>query len=208
MGQRVGSPRLFENPVLERLTHIHPMTPAITWIPIVLMLLGVAVLHDEIPLRNIVSIAVISILSWTLTEYCLHRWVFHFRASSPLGKRMMYLMHGVHHEAPDDPTRLLMPPLLSFTLALLFGGGFLLLLGREYGSLCFAFLVVGYLLYDYTYYATHHVKPRTRWGRWIKKSHMMHQYVSEEIRYGVSTPLWDFVFSTHEVRKNGNSSGA
>lgn len=199
----MNSPRLFANPILERLTHIHPLTPALTWIPVILALLARAIWMDGIPLGQIFTVGALSVVTWTLVEYLLHRFVFHFSARGRRGKRLTYLMHGVHHQAPDDPSRLLMPPLLSFTLALLFGALFVGLMGRAYGSVFFAFFALGYLIYDYTHYATHYVRPRTAWGRWVKKSHMMHHYVSDTIRYGVSSPLWDFVFATHEEQRRG-----
>ena len=47
---------------------------------------------------------------WTLTEYWLHRVVFHFEPERGIGARLHWMIHGVHHDHPNDPLRLVMPP--------------------------------------------------------------------------------------------------
>ena len=61
---------------------------------------------------------------WTLTEYWLHRIVFHFEPDHGVGQRVHWIIHGVHHDHPNDPMRLVMPPAASIPLALLFVGLF------------------------------------------------------------------------------------
>ena len=50
---------------------------------------------------------------WTLTEYWLHRFVFHFEPEKGIGARLHWIIHGVHHDHPNDPLRLVMPPSVS-----------------------------------------------------------------------------------------------
>ena len=54
---------------------------------------------------------------WTLTEYWLHRIVFHFEPEDGIGARLHWIIHGVHHDHPNDPMRLVMPPSVSVPLA-------------------------------------------------------------------------------------------
>ena len=68
-------------------------------------------------------------LFWTLTEYWLHRIVFHFEPEKGIGARLHWIIHGVHHDHPNDPLRLVMPPALSVPLAALFVYGFYLVIG-------------------------------------------------------------------------------
>jgi sterol desaturase/sphingolipid hydroxylase (fatty acid hydroxylase superfamily) len=56
--------------------------------------------------------------------------------------------------------------------------------------------IAGYLFYDLTHYATHHFPMRAGMWKWLKRYHMMHHYKSPNQRYGVSSPLWDYVFGT------------
>ena len=50
------------------------------------------------------------LLIWTLTEYWLHRLVFHWEPDHPIGSRLHFIIHGVHHDHPNDRLRLVMPP--------------------------------------------------------------------------------------------------
>ena len=50
---------------------------------------------------------------WTLTEYWIHRSVFHLEPKSRLGGRLHWIFHGVHHDHPNDPRRLVMPPIVT-----------------------------------------------------------------------------------------------
>ena len=55
--------------------------------------------------------------AWTFAEYVLHRWVFHWTNDAAWGKRVHFLLHGVHHEFPNDSDRLVMPLPTSVPLA-------------------------------------------------------------------------------------------
>jgi sterol desaturase/sphingolipid hydroxylase (fatty acid hydroxylase superfamily) len=196
MGTREHSVRLFESNLLERLTHVHPLTPILLWAPIIAWLLWRSLAAYRLEVATWVSLAVAGLLVWTLTEYLVHRWLFHLRPCSAAGRRLVFIVHGVHHEAPDDPTRLLMPPGPAVvTLAILYAL-FWSVLGQPWVQPFFAFFLMGYLAYDYIHFALHTCRPRTRVGRFLRRSHMIHHYVTPEARWGVSSPLWDHVFRT------------
>jgi sterol desaturase/sphingolipid hydroxylase (fatty acid hydroxylase superfamily) len=195
--------RLFKSDFLEFFTHISPVAVVIIWLPIALYFLAQAVMQHApgaswayIPAAFLAGIAV-----WTLTEYLMHRFVFHFEPSSPEMQRVFFLFHGVHHAQPQCKTRLVMPPIVSIPLALAFYGLFYVVLVKligapEWLAPMFSGFAVGYLLYDLTHYATHHFP--MRWGplKYLKRYHMMHHYKTPDQRYGVSSPLWDIVFGT------------
>jgi sterol desaturase/sphingolipid hydroxylase (fatty acid hydroxylase superfamily) len=105
-----SSIRLFENDLLERLSHVHPITPLLVWAPVAIWLLWSSLAAYSFSALEIVTCAVAGLLAWTLAEYLLHRFVFHFPARGPLGKRFVFLFHGNHHDDPRDKTRLVMPP--------------------------------------------------------------------------------------------------
>ena len=98
---------------------------------------------------------------WTLTEYWLHRIVFHFEPDHGIGLRLHWIIHGVHHDHPNDPLRLVMPPSASIPLALLFVGLFHLLLPTATAWALVAGFLSGYLGYDMTHYYVHHRRPKT-----------------------------------------------
>ena len=111
-------------------------------------------------------------------------------------------MHGVHHEHPNDPLRLVMPPAVSIPLAALFLGLFALIFGTPAAYPAFAGFIAGYLTYDYTHYHLHHHVPRTAAGKQLREQHMRHHFQDHRYGYGVSSPLWDYVFRTRSQKLN------
>ncbi len=189
------SARLFESDFLEIFTHVHFSVPLFVYLPVVTYMLWLAV-QAAVPGATIVGLFLFGLLIWTLTEYLLHRFVFHYEPTSKLGQRLHFLLHGVHHDYPNDSLRLVMPPVVSLPLALLFYGLFRLFLGEVFVTPFFAGFIVGYLFYDMLHYATHHAPMKSRFGLWLKHHHMRHHYQSNRLGYGVSSPLWDYVFGT------------
>lgn len=203
MANRVISNRdetvpLFENPWLDRLTHVHPVTPLVLYLPVVgyFSYRGLATLPWYIFLVCFLG----GMLLWTFTEYWIHRAIFHYEPKSAWGQRLHFLMHGVHHAYPRDSTRLVMPPVVSLPLAVVFYVLFRWLFGAYHPAL-FAGFVLGYVVYDSIHYATHHLPMRGRLGRFLKAHHMRHHYVDENRSFGISTPLWDWVFGTYQPVK-------
>jgi sterol desaturase/sphingolipid hydroxylase (fatty acid hydroxylase superfamily) len=99
-----------------------------------------------------------------------------------------------------------MPPIVSVPLAVLFYWIFKTTFGPVDMLPAFAGLVVGYLFYDMTHYAVHHVRPRTRIGRFLKKHHFRHHYMDPTKNYGVSSPAWDVVMGTLNRTVGGDVS--
>ena len=195
-GKAHQSIRLFENDFLERLTHVHPIVPLLFWAPVVVWLLWRSLAMHHLPLLPVLGIGVLALFTWTLTEYCLHRFVFHYPARSKLGKWFVYLFHGNHHDDPRDKTRLVMPPAgaipIMAALFFLFG----LVIPAPWIEPFGAFFIVGYLIYDYIHYAAHHFAMKNPVAKYLRRYHLKHHYSGESGRYGVSSPLWDIVFGT------------
>jgi len=185
--------RLFKNPVLEYFSHIHPATPIVVYVPVICVLAYRSL--QQISVATTIAFIFAGLLLWTLTEYMIHRWAFHYHPTSAIGKKIHFLVHGVHHDYPRDATRLVMPLLVSIPLATAFYFLFkLMFLGFHFAV--FAGFMAGYIAYDSIHYATHHMKMEGPFGRFLKRYHLKHHYNDEHTAYGVSTPLWDFVFGT------------
>jgi len=196
---------LFKSPWLERLSHIHPATPAVVFLPVAGWFLWQG-LQDGSWLMA-AGLVIAGLFIWTLTEYSLHRWVFHYQPTTDLGKNLHFLMHGVHHDYPQDHTRLVMPPPVSIPLAAAFGLAFSLLFGAQYEAI-FAGFLVGYVIYDTTHYATHHWKMQSPVGRFLREYHLRHHFRDDDLGYGVSSPLWDYVFGTVATRTRADRQTA
>jgi sterol desaturase/sphingolipid hydroxylase (fatty acid hydroxylase superfamily) len=193
--------RMFENDLLERFSRIHPATPFIVWIPVSAIFLARSVMRHDLPTVAVPGLFAAGMLAWTFAEYILHRWVFHWTNDTPWGKRVHFLLHGVHHDFPNDKDRLVMPLPTSVPLAVLFFALFTLTLGRTVGEPFFAGFVIGYLFYDGTHYFVHHFTPRSRWGKFLRRHHMTHHFADHDGGFGVSSPLWDYVFRTLPTKK-------
>jgi dihydroceramide fatty acyl 2-hydroxylase len=198
-----ASPPLFENRFLDFFSRVHPSVPAIVFVPIVVA--GIVLGFDRgYGVLQVVGLFALGVLIWTLTEYWLHRLVFHWEPDNRFGRRMHFIIHGVHHDHPNDPLRLVMPPAVSIPLAALFFLLYALIFGTPAAFPLFAGFIAGYLVYDYTHYYVHHKVPKSPTGKLLREQHMRHHFQDHRFGYGVSTPLWDHVFRT--VPKSRSSS--
>lgn len=196
--------RLFKNPMLEALSHVHPVVPALWAVPLVLYQLYLSS-DTNLGFTWISQWFSLGILIWTLSEYLLHRYVFHFHATSNAGKRFVFLFHGIHHDDPNDPTRLVMPPIAAWVLAVMFYYGFKFIMGETNVHPFFAGFITGYLAYDYIHFATHHFKMKSPIAQYLKRNHMRHHFAESEYKWGVSSPLWDFILGTYEAKPTQKS---
>ena len=194
--------RLFKSDFLEFFTHISPLTIIVIWLPIAAYLAIRPVMASTSGLPAFVPEGIlIGLFLWTLAEYTLHRFLFHHKPTSPRQERIFFLFHGIHHAQPQVKTRLVMPLPVSVPAALIFWGLFNLVAGtvlkapQWIGPLMSGFLL-GYLAYDLTHYATHHFAMRSGYWKYIKRYHMQHHYKDPNTRFGVSSPVWDWVFRT------------
>ena len=143
------------------------------------------------------------VLSWTLIEYGLHRFIFHYNARSAFGKKFVYGAHLSHHEMPRATNRLFSSLLISLPIAT----AYLLLAWIATGSLhaatyVFAGLTAGYFCYEWLHFQAHHRRPRLRLFRYLRKYHLLHHYQTPELRFGVTSPLFDVLMGTFRpVRK-------
>ncbi len=195
--------RLFKSNFLEFFTHISPAVVVIIWLPVALVFLWRAAVQSPVgaPWVRMLLGALLGVFIWTLTEYVVHRFIFHYHAKTPGLQRVFFLFHGVHHYQPQCKTRLVMPPVVSIPMAAVFYGLFYLAFGILLGTPwwvgpLFAGFILGYLAYDMIHYATHHWPMRSGYLKYLKRYHMQHHYKTPGQRFGVSSPLWDIVFGT------------
>jgi sterol desaturase/sphingolipid hydroxylase (fatty acid hydroxylase superfamily) len=190
-----ASPPLFENRFLDFFSRIHPAVPALIYIPVIAALIVLGSRADQ-GVVEIVGLFAGGFVIWTFSEYWLHRLVFHWEPDNAFGHRLHFIIHGVHHDHPNDKLRLVMPPGASIPLALLFFGAFWLIFGTPTAYPLFAGFLAGYLMYDYMHYYLHHFVPKSKLGKHLREQHMRHHFQDHRFGYGVSSPLWDVVFRT------------
>jgi sterol desaturase/sphingolipid hydroxylase (fatty acid hydroxylase superfamily) len=189
-----ASPPMFESRALDALSRVHPAVPILIFLPAVVLLLVWS-------LSKTSALATIGLMAagyaiWTLFEYWLHRLVFHFEPEEGLGARFHWIIHGVHHDHPNDPLRLVMPPAVSIPLGALVFGVLYLAFGARYAPAVGAGFFTGYLAYDMMHYYLHHFRPRGPLGRMLRERHMRHHFQDDTRGFGISAPYWDEVFRT------------
>jgi len=190
--------RIFRHDLVERfLSKAHPATPLLYTLPFVLLGFYRGVVLGHSTLLGTLGLMGIGILLWTFLEYILHRWVFHYQPPGWSGKMWIFMAHGYHHEFPDDKLRLVAPPLMIGLLGTITGFLYYLVFGAALWAQVFAGTFLGYLAYDWIHYYTHHFHPRRGVGKWLRQYHLQHHFDPRHDRFGISTPLWDFLFRTY-----------
>jgi dihydroceramide fatty acyl 2-hydroxylase len=190
-----ASPRMFDNELLDKLSRVHPAVPVVIFLPAIVVLVALAISH-EVAALGIVGLFVAGYFFWTLAEYWIHRVIFHFEPEGGFGARLHWIIHGVHHDHPNDPLRLVMPPSVSVPLSSLFCLGFWAVLGTPNWFAFAAGFLAGYLLYDMTHYFLHHHKPKSHLGKRLRELHMRHHFQDDTTGFGISAPYWDTIFRT------------
>jgi sterol desaturase/sphingolipid hydroxylase (fatty acid hydroxylase superfamily) len=194
-----GTKTLFRNPILEKLSRTHISIPLTIFAIFSTSLLYWSVTHTTLSAGSTIALFFLGFISFTLVEYLVHRYVYHIDTHSEWRRRFQYKAHGVHHEFPKDKDRLAMPPLLSITVATIL----LLLFRLVMGDFAFAFLpgfLAGYAFYLSVHYVVHIYQPPKNFLRALWVNHSVHHYKDGDVVFGVSSPLWDYVFGTMRLK--------
>ena len=196
-----ASPPMFDSRLLDALSRVHPAVPVVIFLPAIVALDGVGAVERERAgdgRRSCVG----GYALWTLFEYWLHRIVFHFEPEDGLGARLHWIIHGVHHDHPNDPhapgdaaggeraagggrVRAAVPDLRPALRARRSA--------RASSPATWS--------YDMIHYYLHHFRPRGRLGRMLRERHMRHHFQDDTRGFGISAPYWDEVFRTSRARE-------
>jgi len=189
-----ASPPMFDSRILDALSRVHPSVPIFIFVPAIGALLAWGL--ERTTVAGAIGLALLGYALWTLFEYWLHRIVFHFEPEDGFGARLHWIIHGVHHDHPNDPMRLVMPPAVSIPLGAIVFGLLYLILGAHSAAAVGAGFFTGYLVYDMTHYYLHHFRPQGWLGRMLRERHMRHHFQDDTVGFGISAPYWDEVFRT------------
>ena len=188
--------RIFKNDFLESLTLVRWQTIFKFWVPVIIFLIFLGNKNYHLNFLINVALLFLGILIWTLAEYLIHRYPFHWSPESEWGKRLVYCMHGNHHDDPFDPLRGVMPVAPAIFYVSILYGLFYLVTPSQFLQVLFAGFLIGYLAYDGIHYYTHHAIPKNKIGKYLRRVHLVH-HVHDNSMYGISSPLWDIVFGTY-----------
>jgi len=194
-----GQGRLFDSEYMELMTKTHPIVIYSMYLPVIIFMLYYGHVYKYLSAGREIVLFFCGIFFWTFFEYIMHRFIFHIVSEKPRLKRIIYTMHGVHHEYPRDRERLFMPPIPSIITASLIFFIMFQLIGRN-ALAFFPGFMLGYLAYGSMHYAIHSFSP-PRFLKALWRNHHLHHYKYPQMGFGVSSVLWDIVFRTVPPQK-------
>lgn len=187
--------RLFKQDWMEMLSKVHYSAPLVVFLPIIGYFIYRSIMSG-IGIIDFVAWAALGFLAWTIVEYVMHRFIFHYHPTTEWGKKLHFIFHGIHHDYPCDRLRLVLPPSVSIPLAAGFYFIFSSFIPAEGFDAFFSIFLVGYVMYDMIHYAIHHVEVKGKLWNIIKTHHLKHHYVDPDRGFGVSSPLWDLMVNS------------
>lgn len=193
--------RMFKSGFLEALSKVDYYVPLIVYIPVIAWLIWKSFTEMHLDFLPFAGWVIAGLFVWTIIEYLMHRYVFHFYPKAEFLKRIHFIFHGVHHDYPNDAKRLVMPPSASIPMALILYFVFLYIVPAGTIYAFYAGFLLGYLAYDMVHYALHHANFKNSFWKKLKQHHMLHHYSDSTKGYGVSSSIWDKVLGSDFEKK-------
>jgi dihydroceramide fatty acyl 2-hydroxylase len=183
-----------EYPLLERLSIAKPVMPALVYTPLGCYMIARG-MGAGLSLRVALAAYLVGLLVWSLLEYLSHRFSFHHEPQTAGEVAYGYVVHGAHHAYPEDSRHWMIPFVVTAPIAVAIYLAFAYALGG-FGVAAFGGFLHGYLAYDLLHYFMHRGRLPTALGRHLRQYHMQHHFKMHDRHFGVSSPLWDYVFRT------------
>jgi sterol desaturase/sphingolipid hydroxylase (fatty acid hydroxylase superfamily) len=145
--------------------------------------------------------ALLSVVLLALLEYAIHRWLLHNQIfyRHPISAKVWRHLHYAHHMSPTETGGMIGPPQYAIPVVLLvtLPLGWLLA-GAGGAALAASIGLWSVLAYEYAHGYAHLVtEPRSRYGKLLRHLHMLHHFHNEKGNFGVTSPLFDYVFGTY-----------
>ncbi|KYR01184.1 fatty acid hydroxylase [Tieghemostelium lacteum] len=193
---------IFDRAWMEKFTRWPWWYIFILWVPIIVSAFGYSITREQSNVVVSSTTFLFGLFFWSFIEYILHRFIFHIKTCSYWGNFFHFFIHGIHHLTPFDSTRLTFPPMFSVLLG--YGAWKLFLQFPDNLQITglpwalFGGIACGYMLYDTVHYYFHHGE--IDWlpaiFKKMKSNHLNHHYKDDNKNYGVTSPVFDYVFGT------------
>jgi sterol desaturase/sphingolipid hydroxylase (fatty acid hydroxylase superfamily) len=141
-------------------------------------------------------VAIVSgVLTWTLLEYLIHRWMGHDRRF----KRTPFGVEHIRHHIEGNYFAPTWKKVIAaaFIVAVLSGPA-IAIAGAANGLAYVAGLITFYATYELLHRREHTHAGIGPYGRFVRRHHFHHHFVDGRTNHGVTTPLWDLVFGTYQ----------
>lgn len=185
--------KIFRSPILEGLTVMSVTFFAALWAALLPVIAVVGVMTAPTYWAPLAILA--GLIFWTAVEYVLHRYLFHFETESRAMQRLVFIIHGNHHDDPNDPLRNLMPPIVSIPVGALVWAASLWVFGTV-GTWFLLGFMLGYVSYDLVHYACHQFPMKGRLARMLKTHHMRHHHLPVNGNFAITGMVWDRILGT------------
>lgn len=165
----IRSLKIFNSNFLEAFTKTPWYAIPLGWTPAIIYYLN---LSDNTFFAHILCFF-LGIFFWTLSEYVLHRFIFHgedyWLPEKPKIFAFHFLIHGIHHAFPMDSLRLVFPVLPGYVVFF----GFVIppitmFIPDAYVNATTAYIAIGYVIYDLIHYFLHHSQPKEGYWKGLK----------------------------------------
>ena len=125
------------------------------------------------------------LFGWTLVEYVIHGVLGHQH------RTFVTPLHDVHHRDPRAVFAMhaYIPTAVAF--AVLWA-----IFGFAPGVIFFAGILGGFAVYELVHYRIHFAEPACAIEARLRRRHLAHHLAEPDAIFGVTTRLWDVVFST------------
>lgn len=203
-----GTPRFFKSPWLEALSRTPWWVVPLLWGPLVAASITASLAASLASGGKAAAAATAAHVAggaalWQITEYCVHRWVFHAVPTRAWAIVAHFALHGCHHKFPCDAGRLVFPPLPAAAAATAVHAVLRVCLPRAAARSVLVGFVAAYLLYDCMHYAMHMCPApgSARGGLWqylssSRGAHMSHHYRDPWSGFGITSGLLDSALGT------------
>ncbi len=146
---------------------------------------------------DLAGLLVSGIAMWTLLEYILHRFLLHAEFRNRTLRDLVNASHLNHHSAPRDRDQILVQlPFALITSALIYGILFAITRDTFKASGLISGIWMGFLYYEAVHYRVHVSLGHSQLLQQQRRAHFYHHFSNSEQCFGVTSPLWDYVFGT------------
>lgn len=178
----------------------HPWMPTATFLPVGVLITYLSLHFHPRSLGETLGWILLGLLSWTLVEYVLHRYIFHWVDASERWKAVALAgsrLHTYHHQSSDTSDLIVAPPALTAIFATpLYLAFALLTWSFSAAALVETGLLIGFIVYEWVHFGDHRFLPKTKIGKYLRKYHLQHHFRNPDRQYGITNPFWDIVFGT------------
>lgn len=176
----------------------HPIFPTVLFGALGTLFIWIAQSTHHYSLWVLPAAFTVGLFLWTVIEYILHRFVFHWTSVKEPWKTLFSGLHMAHHRDTKDPSLIIAPPTLAIIDTVFF---FLVLWGLTWSwgltLIIIAGIYGGYIFYEWVHFGSHEYNWNHGLLGYLKKYHLRHHFRYPNELFGVTQPLWDNLLGTH-----------